>query len=292
MGGVEGGESNVGWMSLTRRQQQQQQKLEWEELGKGVKEKRMQGRVHLLDEDVLLFHEIVSLSPAGSATAESAAVAIDKDTTTTTTGDTKTIIKRADAPSSPTLPPSPKRVYEWTPPSAGSVYFCFLNHLDVAPYAPLINCGVYRTRNVFAFLLLILLMGEMVLSVLKGEMSIMETAAAAVAAGANTDEGSDSASSVSSTGATMGGNSAIRAIPPIPTGVNSAIPPIPAGVNSVIPPIPVGARSANAGMRGGMGTVAGLRGGASGGGGGITGARGSGIADRSGERGIAMKDIL
>lgn len=62
------------------------------------------------------------------------------------------------------------RAYQWTPPSAGSVYFCFLNHLDVAPEAPYINCGVNRTRNIFAFVLTQMVIAEFGLSLMNPDV--------------------------------------------------------------------------------------------------------------------------
>ncbi|KAF9561651.1 hypothetical protein EC968_005637 [Mortierella alpina] len=62
------------------------------------------------------------------------------------------------------------RAYQWTPPSAGSVYFCFLNHLDVAPDAPYINCGVNRTRNIFAFILAQMVVAEIGLSLMNPDV--------------------------------------------------------------------------------------------------------------------------
>ncbi|KAF9959863.1 hypothetical protein BGZ72_008637 [Mortierella alpina] len=62
------------------------------------------------------------------------------------------------------------RAYQWTPPSAGSVYFCFLNHLDVAPDAPYITCGVNRTRNIFAFILAQMVIAEFGLSLMKPDV--------------------------------------------------------------------------------------------------------------------------
>ncbi|KAI7817537.1 hypothetical protein BC939DRAFT_507332 [Gamsiella multidivaricata] len=62
--------------------------------------------------------------------------------------------------------------YQWTPPSAGEVYFCFLNHQDVAPISPFVNCGVYRTRSVFAFVLVLMVAGEMALAFKQGEFRI------------------------------------------------------------------------------------------------------------------------
>ncbi|KAI8595510.1 hypothetical protein EDD21DRAFT_420593 [Dissophora ornata] len=58
--------------------------------------------------------------------------------------------------------------YQWTPPSAGSVYFCFLNHLKVAPVSPFVQCGVYRTRNVFALVVALMIVGELGLTAVVG----------------------------------------------------------------------------------------------------------------------------
>ncbi|KAF9963614.1 hypothetical protein BGZ70_007306 [Mortierella alpina] len=78
----------------------------------------------------------------------------------------------AVAHGSPQMPNSRlvSRAYQWTPPSAGSVYFCFLNHLDVAPEAPYINCGVNRTRNIFAFILAQMVVAEFSLSLMNPDV--------------------------------------------------------------------------------------------------------------------------
>ncbi|KAF9941294.1 hypothetical protein BGZ67_005345 [Mortierella alpina] len=62
------------------------------------------------------------------------------------------------------------RAYQWTPPSAGSAYFCFLNHLDVAPDAPYISCGLNRTRNIFAFILSLMAIAEFGLSLMNPDV--------------------------------------------------------------------------------------------------------------------------
>ncbi|KAG0309634.1 hypothetical protein BGZ98_000043 [Dissophora globulifera] len=53
------------------------------------------------------------------------------------------------------------------PPSSGSVYFCFINHPEVAPLSPYVYCGVYKTRNVFAFVLFVMVLGEVTLALMR-----------------------------------------------------------------------------------------------------------------------------
>ncbi|KAG0056475.1 hypothetical protein BGZ83_004733 [Gryganskiella cystojenkinii] len=65
-----------------------------------------------------------------------------------------------------------RRWYHPGVPSASSVYFCFNNHLDVAPYAPYIDCVVYRARNVAAFLAGVLFLVEIVGAFFCGEFTL------------------------------------------------------------------------------------------------------------------------
>lgn len=155
----------------------------------------------------VVFPGLVFLSPAPVPTVfetENAAVedtrvtrlsATSTETTTTTSNNTITAIlrKMGEAVVSPartrTPPPLPtshtntvpaavpaaanaKKGYEWTPPGSGSICFCFINHLDVAPYAPLISCEVYRTRSIFAFVVMVLLVVEIVVAFLVGDLSL------------------------------------------------------------------------------------------------------------------------